>query len=320
MATCNGERFLREQLESIAGQTRRPQQLVVCDDASQDGTTRIVEEFAARAPLSVSFERNPERLGTTRNFERAVGACDADIILLADQDDVWHPEKVARLCAALETPPGAGAAFSDGRVVDAQRRPLGYGLWEAQGFSAREQARVRAGHPEEVFLRHVVAAGTTLAFRARYRPLLLPFPDLRSAHDAWVAFLIAAVSEVALVDAELIDYRLHGDNQFGLRRFGLRAQLAQARVQVEQRAFDYAARFFAQAARRLRDQHDPALRARRGVLEAIDAKVAHARVRAAMPGSLLGRLPTIARESASGRYRRYSYGWKSAAQDLFLRG
>ena len=158
-----------------------------------------------------------------------------------------------------------------------------------------------------------------MAFRRHYRSLLLPFPRLRSAHDAWVAFLIAAVADFEILDDPLIHYRLHEGNQFGLRLRGWADQYAQAKVQVDQGAFAYAEAFFEAAADRLRGPALEGFALREGVLDETLGKIEHTRKRDSMRGSLLARLPAVAMEALSGRYGRYSYGWKSVAQDLFLR-
>ncbi len=312
MATCDGERFVLEQLESIAAQSSLPDELIICDDASQDDTFARLEAFASRAPFEVRATRNPDRLGTTANFERAISACTGDIIFLADQDDVWLPEKIATLAPRLIENPGTGAVFSDGEVVDADGDPLGYSLWRSLGFTAREQRAVRVGRAVDVFLRHVVAAGTTMAFRSSLRDLALPFPALRSCHDAFVAFIAAATSRVEIVPERLIRYRLHGGNQIGIRRLDLVGQLAKAREQIQAGAFPYAVEFFQAARERLAD-------APPRTLGRIDQKILHASRRATMSSRLGERLGEIREEIRSGRYWRYSYGWKSVAQDLLLR-
>jgi len=201
--------------------------------------------------------------------------------------------------------------------VDEARRPLGYDLWRAQGFHVGEQRMVQRGDAALVFLRHVVAAGNTFAFRGRYLPLVLPFPRLRSVHDAWVAFMIAAVADFDVIDEDLVEYRLHAANQFGLGLLDLRAQVEKARLQIAEGAFDHAVKLFGEAARRL-DAHpeytvDPEVRRH------IDRKVAHSRVRDAMQPRFFARLGAIVQEALRGHYTRYGYGVKSLAQDLFLR-
>ncbi len=317
MATFEGARFIDEQLESLARQTRPPDQLIVSDDVSGDDTCERVERFAADAPFEVQLVRNTERARTTVNFERAIGRCDRDIVFFADQDDVWRPTKIERMVAHFDAHPETGGLFCNGGVVDDDRRPLGYDLWRAQGFHAGEQRMVHRGEAARVFMRHVVAAGNTFAFRGRYLPLVLPFPRLRSVHDAWVAFMVAAVSGFDILDEDLVEYRLHADNQFGLALLDLRAQIEKARGQISERAFDHAAQLFGEAGRRL-DAHpefevDPALRRH------IEAKVEHSRVRDALPAGFIARLGPILREAVRGHYTHYGYGMKSLAQDLLLR-
>lgn len=319
MCTYNGAAYLQEQLESIASQTRPPDELVVCDDRSEDATARIVEAFARTAPFPVRWHVNPANLGITRNFEQAIALCQGDVIFLSDQDDVWRPGKVRRIEEVLAADESIGLVFSNGQVVDDQLRPLGYQLWDSLWFGELEQRRVRRGDATGVFLRHTVAAGGTLAFRARYRDLLLPIPDLRSAHDAWTALLIAAVTGVAIVDEPLIQYRLHSDNQIGLRKWNLRGQVTQARQQIRTRAFRYGLDLHQAAYERLTNGTSAKYRVEHQVLDHFQEKIRHCRVRDTMPQQLLARLPFILRESLTLRYFRYSYGWKSIGQDLLLR-
>ena len=88
MATWNGERFVGEQLESIARQSRLPDEVVLSDDASADRTLEIARAFARKAPFDVVVLGNDERVGHGENFFRAMRACKGDVIALSDQDDV----------------------------------------------------------------------------------------------------------------------------------------------------------------------------------------------------------------------------------------
>lgn len=316
MATCQGARFLEAQLESIARQSRPPDELILSDDASDDGTFELARGFAAGAGFRVSASRNDARLGITANFERALSGCNGDVVFLADQDDLWAPEKIETVLGVFALRPNVGIVFHDGEIVDHDLTPLGASLWDALGFDARERERVKRGRAEEVFLRHVVAAGTTMAFRAEYLPLALPFPRLHSCHDAFTAFVVGAVSEVAIIERPLLRYRLHGENQIGIQKLGFRAQLEMARQQLRTGAFAYAEEFFTVARERLVNS---ACEVPLRTLSLIDEKLVHARARNEMPPRFASRLGAIVREAASGRYWRYSYGIKSVAQDLWLR-
>jgi glycosyltransferase involved in cell wall biosynthesis len=319
MTTYNAGPWLAEQLASFTQQSRLPDELIVCDDGSSDGTIEALHAFAQTAPFEVRVECNPETLTTTRNFEKAVSLCRGEIIFLADQDDVWRPQKIETLTAELLAHPDAGAVFSNGRVVDEACKPLGYNLWDSLWFHERERSLVRAGRGAEVFVRHVVAAGTTLAFRSRYREVYLPFPDLHDCHDAWITFSIAGVADVRIVEENLIDYRLHGANQFGLQRFSLREQLEKAREQLEIGAFRHNVAFFTTARERFRTVSERGFAPRQHVVELTEGKIQHATARDQMSRNFLTRLPTIIREVFDRGYWRFGYGTKSLAQDLFLR-
>ncbi len=319
MTTYNGGAYVREQLESFAAQTRLPDELIVCDDVSTDDTVEQLEAFAARAPFPVRIERNPENLQTTPNFEKAIGLCSGDLIFLSDQDDTWMPEKLQVVADHFDAHPEVGALFCNGQVCNQALESIGHDMWEAQWFHPHEQEVVRAGRAPEVFVKHVVASGNTLAFRGRYKPLVLPFPDLHDCADAWIAFLIASVSEFHIVDRELIRYRIHGKNQFGMHRHSLLEQFERARWQISAGIFDHGITLFSAIEERLRSATDPAFQASEETLALVRGKVDHYKTRNGMTRGLLHRIPRIAREALAGHYSRYSYGLKSVAQDLVIR-
>ena len=101
LATYNGARHLREQLDSLARQTLRPGELVVRDDGSTDDTLAIVEDFARTAPFPVRAQRNAVNLGWGPNFLSAALACRGEVVAFCDQDDLWQPAKLARYAEAI---------------------------------------------------------------------------------------------------------------------------------------------------------------------------------------------------------------------------
>jgi len=100
MATYNGERFIRQQLDSFARQTLLPSELIICDDGSTDSTVSIINEFVPSAPFPVVIVHNPARLGYTANFLQAAQKCQGELIAFSDQDDEWLPQKLARILQA----------------------------------------------------------------------------------------------------------------------------------------------------------------------------------------------------------------------------
>jgi glycosyltransferase involved in cell wall biosynthesis len=220
LCTYNGEKYLREQLQSIVAQTRLPDELVVCDDCSSDGTPGIIEEFASTAPFLVRFFRNPTNLRSTKNFEQAIALCEGDFIALCDQDDIWLPEKLARELAVLESDASLGGVFSDAELIDASSRPIGRRLWANAFFRPREQSRFQSGHGVQVLLKGNVVTGATLMFRAGLRPLFMPIPSIW-VHDGWIAWMLLAHSSLTFLSEPLIQYRLHAGQQIGVEALAL---------------------------------------------------------------------------------------------------
>ena len=312
LCTYNGARFVDEQLESIAAQTRRPDLLVVVDDASGDDTVERVRRFAASAPFPVELSVNEKNLGFAANFARAVGLCRGEVVVLCDQDDVWMPSKLQRLAAALDADRAAGAVFSDAELVDADLAPLGHRLWESVDFTARDRREWRSGLAFERLVRGSVVTGATLAFRARFRERVLPVPP-GVAHDAWIALVIAATAPIVALEEPLVLYRQHGGNQIGARKLGTAARLRRTRS-IGALGIREKRTLCAAALQRLE--------ALGGVSPArmvlLRESIEHLDARTALPRWRLLRVKPVLRELATGRYARQGQGWRSAARDLLV--
>ena len=113
MCTFNGAEFLPAQLESILAQTRPPDEIVVCDDASTDETTGILRSFAAD---SVKLKFNQQNVGSVKNFEQAISLCTGDVIALSDQDDVWREDKLELIESAFHKNPKQAWSFRTQRL------------------------------------------------------------------------------------------------------------------------------------------------------------------------------------------------------------
>jgi hypothetical protein len=314
MCTYNGAAYLAEQLQSIAAQDRLPDELVVCDDASTDDTAAIIRSFTSHAPFDVRVNVNEQNLGSTANFAKAVSLCRGEIVFLADQDDLWMPHKVRCLTEVLVSDSRLVFAISDAQLVDAHRRPLGCTLWETLPFSPLDQGRFNAGESFEILLRRNVATGTTMAFRAGLREVLLPIPS-GWVHDGWFALLLAALGPGHAVAEPLVQYRQHGAQQIGAKPETLIDKYRRRKRQGPG-LFQTTAENYAAALERLQLFVDR-LPDRR-VLETLHRKVEHWRTRARLRIDGPWRLPIIARELLHGSYGRYSSGWRSAAEDVVL--
>jgi glycosyltransferase involved in cell wall biosynthesis len=315
LCTFNGERYLGEQLQSIAAQTILPSELVVCDDASSDNTLGILEAFASVSPFPVRIFRNEQRLGSTRNFEKAIRLCEAEIIALSDQDDVWYPHKLEELGTLLTS--GADLVFSDADVVDARLTHQGYRLWETVLFGRREQLRVEKGKAFDVLLRRNVVTGATMAFRSGLREFVLPIPEIW-VHDGWIALHAAAVGNIMHVEEPLVAYRQHGSNQIGANRHRYSYEMDN----IFEARTDLLCSILDQYEEALRYQKSlPATSAAVQNISKLEKKVRHSLVRlAARRGNHSVRLRDLIQELVSGRYHSYGRGLLSFFKDMQIFG
>lgn len=314
MCTYNGARHLGDQLASIAAQELRPSELVVCDDGSTDDTVEILRHFGSQAPFEVRVQINSTNLGIAANFSRVIGLCQGDLIALADQDDVWVPHKLQRLHDVFAESPAIGLAFSDADAIDDVGRSLGYRLWEAVNFCVNKQAAANRGELFRLLLRYNTVTGAAMAFRAEYRKLVLPIPPF-CEHDAWIAVLISALAPCRAIPEPLILYRQHNRQYQGEQVLSLYRQYQIAKGEGGEK-FDLVAKRYEAAHEQLQQQCSAPEAAH--ALQALREKVQHFRAKSSMRQTRFTRLPWILGELVHGRYARYSRGWKSVLQDLFL--
>ena len=318
MCTYNGARFLQEQLESIAAQTRPPDELVVCDDRSTDETRAVVVSFAAGAPFTVRLYVNEQNLGAAKNFERAIGLATGDVIALSDQDDVWQAGKLERTEKEFLSGADVGLVFGDTEVTDESLRPLGYSMLWGNKFTPEDRAKITGGRAFEVLLNRSIVTGATMAFRSSFKELVLPIPnDLGMVHDHWIALLVAARARVSFVEEPFIKYRQHTRQQVGIGvlRDSVSDKLAAAR-QTTAASYLAAARPLDVILERLRERVGDDLSAE--VRAQLEAKSGHLRTRARMPKGRLRRVPLVLKELFAAHYHQYSDGMNSALRDLLL--
>lgn len=312
LCTLDGERWLGELLQSIACQHRPPDEVVVGDDGSTDGTLRLVEAFADSAPFPVRVERSQERRGVTANFSATVALCDGDAVVLCDQDDVWAPGKLVEVERAFAAP-GVVAAFSDAELIDSDGAPVGATLWEALRFGPADRDVMRTGDALGILLKRNVVTGATLAVSADIASVALPFPA-QGLHDVWLAWIAACLGRIAPIPAPLVRYRQHGTNVVGAPKRRRRERLAH-RASLGDVSADEAAHLEA-LVERLRARGRPCDAV---LLRLAGEKVNHLRLRSGLPDRRIARLVPVLREAAAGRYARYGRGWESAAYDLVVR-
>lgn len=308
LCSWNGERFLLQQLDSLRFQTHRIDQYVLSDDGSSDGSWALLQEFAAeqRARGSdVILHRNPQALGYIRHFEQALARADADVVFTCDQDDIWHPGKVATMMDAFAADPELLALHSDARLVDESGMPTGRTLFEVLDVTKREMHRMHDGDAFHALLRRNIVTGATMAVRRGVVAMATPFVT-HWAHDEWMAMIAAMHGRVDTLESALIDYRQHGGNQIGAV---VKTPLQQVGIGVSRHAYQQ------RQVLRMREL-EARTPASTPIHDAVTDRLRHAIARAGIPASPFARVMHVGREWLRGGYRRHGSGLRSAFADL----
>lgn len=196
LATYNGSKYLREQLESFAIQRRLPDELIICDDCSHDETHRIIIQFINEAPFPVLFFRNEINLGYAKNFEQALLYCSGDIILFSDQDDVWSVDKIEKVESIFLNNSDAMLVMHDAEIV------LNDGI--RTGFTLQGQTKALGLNLERDF-----GLGCCMAFRRELVELSMPLPFADSLHDVWLNTFAIHLGKKFIISDVLSFYRRH---------------------------------------------------------------------------------------------------------------
>ncbi len=310
LCTRNGAAHLPRQWQSLLAQDWLPDEVIVSDDASADGTPDLMLAWAKTAPFAVTLLKNAAPLGVNANFGQAIGACTGDLIFICDQDDEWFPEKTRTLATYLANHPQHEAVFANATVADADLHPTGRLFWEVVRFGPTEQAQWLAGQALHVLLGGNRVMGCTLALRAGFRARALPIPETLPGgyiYDGWLALMAAATNQLGFVNQPLQHYRTHPAQQVGVApppagppvrftdRFNRPRALKLAPFLAEQRTWQTLLALVQER-----------VGAEAVSLEQLQNRLSHSTLRATLPPGKLGRVWPIANSLLAGRYHRYA--------------
>jgi len=196
MAVHNGALFLRQQIDSILSQLSEGDELIISDDASTDSTLEIIKSYYDPR----IFLLPPRKFGNpTANFEYVLGHCKNEIIFLADQDDVWHPEKIKIMIHELVL---CDLVVCDCRLIDANGKELSESFFEGN-------------HSKNGLVKNFLKnsfVGCCMAFHRKVVERILPFPQKVSMHDQWIGLVAQRYFKVKFIHQTLVDHRRHNGN------------------------------------------------------------------------------------------------------------
>ncbi|MBX7230191.1 MAG: glycosyltransferase family 2 protein [Burkholderiaceae bacterium] len=311
LCTHNGAAFLEQQLNSIALQSRLPEECVISDDCSEDETLAIAKRFQANAQFPVRIFQNAQKLGVARNFDLASSKCRSSLIFLSDQDDIWLPDRITQTLQKFVEDPQLTLLHADAELVDEKAQMLGLRLFEALELSEQERSLQDAGQTFKVLLRRNIITGATTAFKRDLLHIASPFPSC-CVHDEWLGLMASASGKVARLDQPLIAYRQHGNNQFGARKRSVSEKIIKAFATT---------RLYYETVLQRAEALQQRLLAFESEISAVNIQLAkekwmHMSCRANLPAKRLKRILPICAEISTRRYWRYSTGWQSIVRDL----
>lgn len=200
MATRNGEKYIHRQLYSILQQLSPEDEVIISDDSSTDETVKIVKAFG---DPRIRLLENNTFYSPIYNFENALKHAAGEIIVLADQDDVWLDNKMDVIRQQLTGQPARPALIMmDGYIIDGEGKRTGQTLFERQP----PKKGILANLYDNTF------TGCALAFTRELLEYALPFPTGIPMHDSWLGLLALRFGEVDFIETKTMEYRRHGVN------------------------------------------------------------------------------------------------------------
>lgn len=215
VATCNGEKYVKEQIESILNQTYKNIKVIVSDDRSDDSTPNILKELAEK-DSRITLNLQQERLGVVGNFEFLLKQVQSNYYMLSDQDDFWLPEKIEKSVQKLEED-GSDFVFGDLEVVDQDLNTIYPSFGDFMLLNRKIKKYI--GTNKLNYLYNCVT-GCTVLGKKEFIEKILPIPTISKylIHDHWMGLMMSIYGKNSYIEEKYIKYRQHGNNQVGTNK------------------------------------------------------------------------------------------------------
>ena len=217
MTTYNGEKYIREQLESIFMQTRLPDELIIADDCSSDSTNSIVEEMKCNTKISIINYINTDNLGYIKNFRNAMQRATGDYIFLCDQDDIWKSNKIETTIRLMKVH-RANVACTGFQLIDGDGKYIAntdvYRSDPISGYSGW------TNHVMNIPFNRLIwgnfSPGCTYCFTRKILTFFEKINNTELSHDFQILLIGANFNSAIFIDTPLSFYRLHQYNTIGM--------------------------------------------------------------------------------------------------------
>jgi glycosyltransferase involved in cell wall biosynthesis len=203
MATYNGEKYIKQQLESILNQTYNNLEVIICDDISKDKTVDIIKQYQKK-DSRIKFYINKENLGFKKNFEKAISLCSGDFIALSDQDDIWKKYKIEKLVVNIKEYDLIHSASS---LMDENSNIIAEKWLKQDNFKYSFEKLVFGN----------TITGCTVLFKKSLLKDFFPIPTGEKYHDWWLALLATKSKGITYINEPLVFYRQHSLQDTGAK-------------------------------------------------------------------------------------------------------
>ncbi len=215
LAVYNGEKYLKEQIDSLLAQTIKDIKIVIRDDGSCDNSPRIIAEYCEKYPQIISAVFGEPTGNAKRNFAKLLEVCDDDYIMFCDQDDVWFPEKIQKTLDAVKKAEGESGetpvlAHSDLKVVDQNLNTISDSFFEFQKL-------LQNGVTLSRLLVQNYVTGCTVMINRALKQKCGKIPSNCIMHDWWLALTAVLFGKLVCLEEPTMLYRQHGCNQVGAK-------------------------------------------------------------------------------------------------------
>lgn len=207
MATYNGEKYIKEQLDSILKQLKERDEVVISDDGSSDNTLSIVESYKDKR---IKVIDGPKK-GVKQNFANAIENCTKKYIFLADQDDIWENSKVEKVLDTFEREKCI-CVVHDCVAFDSDTNKIVLD-------SFYDFRKSKSGICKNIWKNSYI--GCCMAFDSIIKEKILPIPDNIEMHDQWIGILAEKCGKSVFVRDKLLRYRRHENNVSEMKHYGL---------------------------------------------------------------------------------------------------
>jgi len=211
LAAFNGEKYLKQQLDSILSQTYKNFKIYISDDCSSDLTPKLLEQYQKKYPQKIFYTVNKKNIGFVKNFEQLIKNCTEPYLALCDQDDIWKINKLElQMQAILQSenkhPEKTLLVHSNLQMMREDGHDFGTPFLNYRKITLPSEKSVNK------IISHNGVMGCTLLFNKKLKENILPFPASVNLHDYWIAIVNEVIGHRITLTECLVRYRIHQSN------------------------------------------------------------------------------------------------------------